>query len=487
MIEILIIIVSLSLSLACISLCIYNFQIKEYRFDRLFSCIKEKGIWFFIIPERFYLPKKSVRNRNIIIISFLLLTLYLFLVWYLVPAQVTRVVLYIISPLTSVLFVIVGVLYTATIVKRKRAVTINEAVEKISKSKAVFIGITGSFGKTSTKEFLYKILSSKFEVEKTDENQNTDIGIAMSINKNLKDSTQYFIVEMGAYKQGEIEKICGIVHPKYGILTGLSNQHLGLFGSKDNLISAKSELLKSLPREGKAYVNADSLGYEKAVEDLKCSVCLFSVENKRADISATSFLNKEGLSSADVKYKNFSSSKIDFVISTKLFGKHAIANLLPCIALSYDLGVSKEQIEKSIGEIKPVNGRLSIHFGLGGALYIYDGYSSNVKGFLAATDVLGNMNSAKKVLITKGIIELGDDKETSYKAILKKLYEFGIEVVTTDKLFKNLDFNGRVLLFRSEKKILDYLKQEVDAKSTVLIEGRFSDKFISSLNLKWKN
>jgi UDP-N-acetylmuramoyl-tripeptide--D-alanyl-D-alanine ligase len=482
MVEILILIFSLSLSLACISLCIYNFQIKEYRFDRLLSYIKEKSIWFFIVPERFYVPKKSIRNRNIVIISFVLLTLYFLKVWLFIPIQVTRVFFYFLSPVFSILFVIIGVLYTSTIVKRKREITINEAIEKINKSKAVFIGVTGSFGKTSTKEFLYKILSSKFEVEKTDENQNTDIGVAMSINKNFKDSTQYFIVEMGAYKQGEIEDICNIVHPKYGILTGLSNQHLGLFGSKDNLISAKSELLKSLPNDGKAYVNADSEGYEKAISDLKCGVCLFSTKNKssKANIFTTKFSNKEGLLEANVSFKDVE----DFVIDTNLLGEHTFSNLLPCIALSYDLGVSKELIEKSIKDIKPVNGRLSTHLGLSGAKYLYDGYSSNVKGFLAAMDVLGSINSTKKTLITKGIIELGEDKEDSYKDILKKSQDLGIKIITTDTLFKELDKKDIVLLIKSEKDILKYIKKFVNSQSTVLIEGRFTDKFISSLNLK---
>lgn len=486
MIEVLILIVSLSLSLACISLCIYNFQIKEYRFDRLVSFIKEKGIWFFVVPERFYLPKKSVRNRNIVIISSILLSFYFFEVWFFIPFQITRVVFYLLSPIFSIPFVILGVLYTATIVKRKREITINEAIEKINKSKVVFIGVTGSFGKTSTKEFLYKILSSKYKVEKTDENQNTDIGVAMSINKNLKDSTQYFIVEMGAYKQGEIEEICNIVHPKYGILTGLSNQHLGLFGSKDNLISAKSELLKSLPKDGKAYVNADSVGYEKAIKDLNCSVCLFSMEDtsNKTDITVANFSNRDGLSEAVISYKSSNNSESNFVINTKLLGIHNFSNLLPCIALSYDLAVSKEQIEKIIQEIKPVEGRLSMHLGLCGAKYIYDGYSSNVKGFLAAVDVLGSTNHAKKVLITKGIIELGGDKGNSYEDILKKSHELGIKIITTDTLFKELDKKGIVFLVKSEKDILKYINQNVASESIVLIEGRFTDKFVSTLNLK---
>jgi len=483
MVETLAITVFLLICLSVISLCMYNFQIKEYRFDRLVSAIKEKGIWSYIFPERFYFPKKSVRNRNIAFISVFLIILYFLLTWFLLSSQTLRFVLYFLSPLFSVSFVILGILYTYTIVKRKRAETIKEAVERIEKSQAVFIGITGSFGKTSTKEFLYKLLSSTFEVEKTDENQNTDIGIAMSINKNLKESTQYFIVEMGAYKQGEIENICNVVHPKYGLLTGLSNQHLDLFGSKENLISAKSELLKSLPKDGKAYVNADSFGYKEAIKNLRCGVCLFSMESDKYDIFCHSISTNGWALTATVNYKNSRRENDVLSISTNLLGEHNIANLLPCIALSLDLGVPKNIVEDSILNISSLRGRLSKHVGLCNATFVYDGYSSNFKGFLAALNALGDMRLKKKFLVTKGIIELGDEKRSSYVDIVERASCLGIKIVTTDSLFKKLG-KGNVQLIRSENKILNYIKQNADKDTVVLIEGRFSDRFISSLNLK---
>ncbi len=459
----------------------YYFQIKEYRFDRLISFLREKGILYFLFPEKIYLPKKSVRNRNIFIIHTLIVLSYFiftFTFFKNIPLLICALML---TPVITVLTVIVGVLYTGTIVKRKRGDIIKQASDMIKESKAVFIGVTGSFGKTSTKEFLYKILSSSFKVGKTDENQNTDIGVAMSVTKNLKEDTDYFIFEVGAYKIGEIRDIVHWIKPTFGILTGLGNQHLSLFGSQENLIKAKSELLEVLPNDGCAYINKDCLGYEKVLDTVKCRSVLYSGTDSNADVFIKKYTKPPTSDSFDVTI-SCGGEDINFV--SDLIGRHNIVNLLPCIALSLDLGIKKDVVKEELESLDQVIGKLSTHIGLNGAKFLNDSYSSNVDGFLSAIDVVQQIKGGKKIIITKGVIELGKDMESSYKKILNASNKDNLKILTTDRFLKKLDTNSTVSIFRSEKTIFNYLKKEVGKEDIILIEGRFSGKFLSKLELK---
>lgn len=464
-----------------ISFVTYYFQIKEYRFDRFFVSLKEKGILYYLIPERFFLPKKSVRNRNILIIHVILTAFYYFLIFYFVKSSLTQVLLILFSPIFNILTVITAILYTARIVKRKRGYVIDEARERVKKSNAVFIGITGSYGKTSTKEFLFDLLNGSYKVAKTDANHNTEIGISMSINKNLKEDTEYFIFEVGAYKMGEIKKVVDWVKPKYGILTGLGNQHLDLFGSKENLIKAKSELLTALPENGKAYVNSDCDGYEKAVEGIRCEVVFYSQTGEKANLFIKDRSRSDETGAFDIKV-SYADKDINF--KSKLLGMHSTLNLLPCIGLASDLGVSGEVLQKRLEELRMPDGKLSLHEGIEGAYFLKDSYSSNLNGFLSAIDVMNKFFSNRKIIVTKGIIELGKDKKSSYKMIIDKIDRKGIEMFTTDRYLKKLSSTNKVMFFRNENKILNHLRDVIKEGDLVLVEGRFSDKFISGLDLK---
>jgi UDP-N-acetylmuramoyl-tripeptide--D-alanyl-D-alanine ligase len=139
--------------------------------------------------------------------------------------------------------------------------TIKKAIKKREQFKnLIAVGITGSYGKTSTKEFLATILSSKFRVLKTKEHQNSEIAIARAILNDLKESHQIFIAEMGAYRKGGIKLLAGILKPKIGVITGINEQHLALFGTMENLISAEGgiELAKSLPEDGALVLNGNN-------------------------------------------------------------------------------------------------------------------------------------------------------------------------------------------------------------------------------------
>jgi len=456
----------------------YYLQIKEYRFDRLLSYLKEHSLFEILTPKSLLLPSKSFRNIVIVLgsISFLILATLYALTFNFLCALIFNIFL---LPF-SVIFPVIMMILTQPIADRKRHLEISKAVKRLQEIKPIVIGITGSFGKTSVKEYLHEILSQKFRTEKTSQNQNTPVGVAMSVNQNLKQNTEVFVAEIGAYKRGEIREVTDYIHPQYAIVTGLGNQHVDLFGSRDNLVLAKRELPESLSETGVAYINFDSDGYEKLNEGLKCKIVTFSLFNNTADIFADEIsISTEGVKFT-AKYK-----KQDFHIKTKLLGKHNILNLLPCIALASDLGVDHKAIEKAVAEIQPVKGRLKVIKGIRDSVLIDDSYNSNLNGFLEALDILQATEREKKYVVTQGILELGSERKASYERLVEKLQRHDMRLLTTDKFLvdvaKGCDRSFSARLFKNQMDIFAYLREMVGSDTAVLIEGRFLEKGIRSL------
>jgi UDP-N-acetylmuramoyl-tripeptide--D-alanyl-D-alanine ligase len=466
-------IIIILLDLYLISIFTYYFQVKEYRFDRFWSYLKEVGIVYLVFSERFYRPSlKKPRNILIIFIALFLTGSY-FLFSTLFLGSIGLTILGV--PLTIV-FVGVGVLITAPLAEFKRGRIVNIAKNKLNSGTNVkFIGITGSFGKTSTKNYLHQLLSSEFPTAKTIKNNNTKVGVAISINQNLKDDTKYFVAEIGAYKMGEIKEVADFINPKYAILTAIGNQHLDLFGSRVNLINAKKELLKAIPRDGSAYVSLDFEEFDEMVEGLDCSVKTFSILNKAADAYVTDVYRVGERTHAKVHYAGQ-----EFNIKLKLRTLHSLNNFLPCISLAFDLGISKEKIEKVCSYIK--EDFTNLLEGLHKSLVIYDGYSSNVEGTIGAIERLNEVDASLKIVATKGIIELGSEKKDSYNKILDKVREYKMTLLTTDKTFKDLA-GDEVIYFRGERGIFGYLDQNLTEDSALLIEGRFTGDFMRKMGI----
>ena len=451
---------------------IYLFQTKEYRFDRIRVLFSDENIFYVFFGRSPRLPAKSARNFLIFFQTAVILLL-LGLILIALPIIYAFVFL-IFSPVIAFLLTSSSVITTGFFARLKRNSLIKLAQEKLINSKTIFIGITGSYGKSTTKEFLYLILSGKFKVAKTEQNMNSDVGVAISIIKNLSKDTEIFITEMGAYKKGEIKSICNLVHPTFGIVTALGNQHLELFGSKKNLVAAKQELLLALPTFGKAYVNSDTPEYGQMIKTIKSKISSFSLI-KKADIVAKDIKSKDGYLMAKIVYK-----KTDFPIKTKLFGFHNIMNILPCVGLAYDLGISKFKIIEAVNNLQPFNKRLSFDKGINDATIIDDSYNSNVEGFIAAINLAAQFRKKTKFLISRGIIELGKEKNSSYKRILKKLDKSDLRLLTTDKLFANLD-KTHVKFFLNEKDLFNFVKDSANKNTLLIIEGKFPAGFINNL------
>lgn len=447
----------------------YRFQIKEYRLDRFFVFLREVGIIRAIYALRIRFPSKSLRNLLVIALSVLLLSLVVF---YVQEGTLIRTVVFVIlAPFVSLVLTALTVLLTEIFAQIKRKGIISQAKRHLALSKTVVIGITGSYGKTTTKEFLYQILSRRFRIAKTEANMNTDVGIALSILKNVTPETDFFIAEMGAYTTGEIEKACRIAPPKYGILTAIGNQHLALFGSHEKLLEAKKELLKAVPPKGRIYLNKSIKDRSVLARGIMASIVLYSTTGK-ADAAA----RKSAKNTYEVQYR-----KKKIVVNVLLSAPYALENLLPCIALALDLGMKEKEIQTALKTLKNLPDKFAHEQGVKGIYLILDTGNSNVEGFLSAIDALTEVKRPRKYAVSKGIIELGNEKDSSYKKILAKLAKNKVALLTTDKLFRLLDVSNNVQYFEDEGKLLSHLLSVANKKTSVLLEGRFTPHFIRSI------
>ena len=452
---------------------IYFFQIKEYRFDRFFSFIKEEGWYQALYFSSFRLPAK--KTRNLLIMGLLFVADYLIFQLLLKQSLPLLILDFFIVPLIAFLLTSVAVFLTAIPVYIYRQWLITRAKSLVKRSSAICIGITGSYGKTSVKEFLYEILSQKFKVAKTEKNMNTDVGIALSIIGNLKSDTRYFIAEYGGYRTGEIERTAKIIRPNQSILTGLGNQHLDLYGSRKNLQKAETHILTLLDLQSFAYINLDFPQSRVLTQKSSAKKIYYSIHQK-TDIYAANIKTTPQGTSADVYYHRH---KIH--LQTALLGKHNILNLLPCLALAIDLNMTTQEITHAISKIQPISGKLSVLAGIKGAVVVDDSYNTNVNGFLAAIEVLNTFDKSKKIIATRGIIELGVEKSSSYKTILQALAKTGIALFTTDRLFKELDQAGKITTFNDVSDLIIYLKETINQDTVLLIEGRFPESTIKKL------
>jgi len=227
---------------------------------------------------------------------------------------------------------------------------IKKATQKRNQFKSlIVIGITGSYGKTTTKEFLATILSQKFKTLKTKKHRNSEMGISRCILEELSPEHQVFVVEMGAYGKGGIKLLADIVKPKIGIVTGVNQQHLALFRSMENLISAEGgiELAQALPSDGTIVLNQDN---EIIRSKIKGQITKLQVRNQRyystktqADIWAENTRVEKEYVSFRVLTKEGESA--DFRIN--VLGGHNVSNLLAAILVAKELGMSLKEISKA--------------------------------------------------------------------------------------------------------------------------------------------
>lgn len=267
------------------------------------------------------------------------------------------------------------------------------------------IGITGSFGKTSTKFYLQKLLSAKFNVLMTPESYNTTMGVVKTVRGSLNATYDIFICEMGAKNVGEIKEICDIVKPKNSMITSIGEQHLESFKSVDNIIRTKFEIADCIS-DGLVFLNYDN-DYIKNHKIDKNIVTYGIGEGKDY------FADNISVSAKGTKF-DLHSPNGDFTFSTKLIGQHNVENIVGAIAVANKMGVSLRELSMPVRRLDCVPHRLQI-IERGKSVVIDDAFNSNPAGAKAALDTLAIFEGCK-ILVTPGMVELGEREYELNKA-----------------------------------------------------------------------
>lgn len=312
------------------------------------------------------------------------------------------------------------------------------ARRNLVRSGATVIAITGSYGKTSTKHYLNHILAGRYRVLMTPKSYNTLLGISRVINDILsKDvSYDYFIVEAGAYIPGEIAQICKLVRPQISMVITVGPMHLERFGSIENVVRAKYEIIESLPQDGVGVFNADDERVRGMAErgyppDPKHRILVTRQNAPSARLAATNVrMTAEGLD-FDVCDNETNEERS---MHAPLYGEHNVTNILMAIAVARHLGMSLAEIALWVATLEPAEHRLNRVVMPNGTILIDDAYSANPVGTRTALDVLALHNSgARRVVVSSGMFELGPLHEEENRKLGEQLAAVASDVILIGK------------------------------------------------------
>lgn len=312
-------------------------------------------------------------------------------------------ILFILNIISPIMCIIVNIISYPIeyLIKKRYVIKAKKKLEEIPN--LTIIGITGSYGKTSVKNDLYTILSKKYNVLVTPKNYNTTLGVVKTILEELSPIHEVFLCEMGATKIGDIKEICKIVNPNIGIITAIAPQHIQSFKNIKNVIKTKFELAEAVENNnGIMFLNYNN----EYIKDQKVNskVITYGTENENLDYYANRIVNSQnGLEF----YIN--NSKIKF--NTKLLGKHNVENITASIAVANHLGITFEQLQYLVENLKTIPHRLEL-INNGNITILDDSYNSNPISSKAALTTLKEF-SGIKAIITPGLIELGK-KQNEY-------------------------------------------------------------------------
>jgi len=382
-------------------------------------------------------------------------------------------------------FILSGITFALNILtNRVKAVLIKKAGLKLAQyDKLTVIGITGSYGKTTVKNYLTHILSAKFNVICTPEHTNTDIGVAQTILRSDFSNKDIFIVEIGAYRIGEIKKICDMVKPRIGILTAINEQHTSLFGDIKKTQQAKYELLLSIPKSGLAIVNCDNLYCREMLNELSATILTFGMD---PECSPTLLIKESSSNLNGMSFKGEIGGK-EVEAHSPIIGEFNAMNIAPCYLVALNLGMSAIEINERVSTL--TGGVRIVKYG--NCDIIDDSYNSNPDGFRAALDILNKFPSERhRVIITRGMLELGSKSDEIHEKIAEDIEFVADELVVITKDFieplkRGLDdkYRTKFVLKDNQADLLEFVTGLKLSNSVILVENRIPEMVKNKLGL----
>ena len=378
------------------------------------------------------------------------------------------------------IFIFIMAVITSPIEAAVRQKYLNEAKAILKDHKDLIkIGITGSYGKTSTKNIMQAMLSEQFNSLMTPASYNTPMGITRTIREMLKPIHKVFVCEMGADHVGDITELMEFVQPSIGVVTSVGPQHLNTFGSQENITKEKMQMIELLPEDGFGILNYDNefiRGYKvnNSVETVTYGIRSEDADYRAEDITYTPSGSVFTLVHGDEREQ----------IETKLLGELNILNILSAIACARHLGVDWKTIRRASKAMRQVEHRLELKI-INGYRFIDDAFNANPAGSAMALDVLSMMPN-RRYIVTPGMIDLGP-KQTEINEHFGSLMKDKADIVIlvgktqTKPIYDGLEKSGfdmdNVLVVDTVKEAFAYIYQNASRQDTILLENDLPDAF----------
>ena len=329
------------------------------------------------------------------------------------------------------------------------------------------IAVTGSVGKTSTKEIISSVLSTKYNVLKTEGNYNNHIGLPLTILK-LKDHNA-MVLEMGMNHLNEITLLSKIAKPTIAVITNIGTAHIGNLGSRENILKAKLEIIDGLKENGTLIINNDNDMLHNNLDKINVNIKTIGINNK-SNYMATDIVDE--IFSSKFKIKD-----TDFEVNAP--GEAFIYNSLVAYAVGKELNISDENIKKGIETFKLPSNRLEKIINKTGTTIINDTYNCSYDSLINSIDMISKSNYKRKLLMIGDILELGDYSEDIHRKIGSYILNKDIDGVILvgnevkfikAELIKN-NFNKDINIFNNESDSHEFLKNYLKKDDIILLKG----------------
>ena len=330
------------------------------------------------------------------------------------------------------------------------------------------IGVTGSNGKTTVKDMIAKVLSSKFNVLKNEGTKNNHIGVPLTLLK-LNNSHDICVIEMGTNHRGEIRLLAGIASPTVAVITNIGPSHLEFLRDLKGVFAAKREILETLSRGSLAVINGD----DEYLSTIKSKV----FKTMRFGFNLTNDFRASGVSTDGSGIKFTLNDKSPFTLN--LIGAHNVSNALAAIAVAYNFDISYPDTKKALSEYSPAGMRLNARQ-VGDIIVIDDAYNSNPLSMRSAIETLAGYPAKGRWIVSADMLELGRREEEFHKAIGEAIARSGFSgLITFGRLSRHTSLRAlecgmdknRVWHCSDRAKIADILKDSMDKGDAVLVKG----------------
>ncbi len=449
-------------------------QVERYRNARFLAYLRANPRALLWVPPRGRKGSLAMTGR-----AWRILCVYLALVFLaglaLAPSAALGVVSGLVAACLSPLGLALANLLLGPVQMAMNAVYAADARARVVRSGARVVAVTGSYGKTTTKEALASVLATRFRVFRPRGSVNTPMGLAREVREKVSPGLEYLVVEMGAFGEGEIRQLARMVPPHVAVLTRIGPAHLERFGSLEAVARAKYELVEAVPDGGYAVFNADDPVLERLARvTARVRAVLYGLEERPGllctarDVSVGPGGTTFTLVSPGGERK----------VATRLLGLHNVSNLLAAACVGIEEGLSLEEVVQGLARVEPVPHRLELKAS-GGVVVLDDSYNSNPEGAREALRVLGLLPARRRILVTPGMVELGEKQFQENAALGEEASRVCDLVVVVglpnrEALLEGLGRGGgerKARIFETLIQASSFLKEELRPGDAVLFEN----------------